>query len=58
MYEVLSHISLLFSLGSVYDSVGCLNKQGLPRLKGEAVPHKQHQLEVAHIKIWIQKSLG
>ena len=32
--------SLLPGFGSVYDGMGRLNEQGLPRLKGEAVPHK------------------
>jgi hypothetical protein len=44
--------SLLLGFGSVYDGMGRLDEQGLPRLKGEAVPNKQHQLEVAHIKVW------
>ena len=47
-----SNGSLLPGFGSVYDGMGRLNEQGLPRLKGEAVPHKQHQLEVAHVEIW------
>ena len=36
----LYHTSLLFSFGSVYDSMGCLDEQGLSSLKGEAVPHE------------------
>ena len=50
-----SNSSLLSGFSSVYDSMGRLNEQGLPRLKGEAVPHKQHQLKVAHVKIWRNK---
>ena len=44
--------NLLFSSGSVYDSMSRLNQQSLSCFKGKAVPHKQHQLEIHHIKIW------